>query len=169
MSNAPVVDAAFALRADQVARAADFAQAVRGQEDGEATLADECADLRAAGVPWSAIAAALGVVVNSAKERFGCRLRPIEAERLRRRAAMWRVDRPRITVADRHIVADLHEPAAVGFTKWRRVRTCSTPDEAVALAEYLHAEGAGRYVKRPKDGPAPDRVLFWVLPEEVGR
>ena len=147
-------------------RAAAFAVTVRRHEDADTVLADAASDLRAAGVSWSQLATALGVVINSAKERFGCRPRPFECERLRRRVALYDGPaRPRVTVFGRDIVADLHEDA-VGRTLWRTVRVCSTLPEAVELAAYLDEHGAARYVKRPKDGPDSDAgdVIGWAVP-----
>jgi hypothetical protein len=146
--------------------AAELARVERELDDARVSLSDRASDLRADGVGWSQLAGALGVVLNSVKEKYGVRPRPWEREAFRRRVASYGVEerRPRVTAYRRHVCADLGEPVGPEGPRWRIVRSCANADEAAWLAEYLGTgDGApARLVKRPKDF-AEGQVVGWQL------
>ena len=144
----------------------ELARIERELDDVRTALSDRASDLRANGVGWSQLAGALGVVLNSVKEKYGVKPRPWEREAFRRRVASYGVEerRVRVTTFGRHICADLGEPSGSGGTRWRIVRSCANDHEAAWLAEYLGTgEGAvAKFVKRPKDFDA-GQVVGWQL------
>jgi len=134
----------------------DVLSARREIDEAEDDLADAVAELRAGGMPWSALAAELGVTQQAVGERYGCEPRAVEVARLRRRAlALFGTEpRGRLTVADRLVYFSCAAHDGLPASGWLFVRRCESEEGALRLAMYLGSYVDGvRFVRRPADFP----------------